>query len=132
MKQRLLVPAALVLALLVTGASSADEETTIPAETGDHSEHEHSELDKMTITAVPLGHSASDLPLPVSVLAGDDLYLKNNGGTIGEVLSEELGVTGSYFGPGASRPVIRGQQGPRVRVLENRIGSLDVSDISPD
>ncbi len=132
MKHRHFLPAAMVLALFATGAASADDETATNVDTGDHAEHEHSELDRMTITAVPLGHSAADLPLPVSVLAGDDLFLKNNGGTIGEVLSEELGVTGSYFGPGASRPVIRGQQGPRVRVLENRIGSLDVSDISPD
>ncbi|MGD1976411.1 MAG: TonB-dependent receptor [Gammaproteobacteria bacterium] len=113
-----------VLAMFLGTAQAAEE----PA----HDEHEHAEMDRMTVTAVPLGQSASDIPLPISILSGDSLYLKNNGGALGEVLSEELGVTGTYFGPGSSRPVIRGQQGPRVRVLENRIGSLDVSDVSPD
>jgi iron complex outermembrane receptor protein len=113
------------------GAAQADERTS-DADEGDHATHEHTELDKMTVTAVPLGHSPADLPVPVSIMAGDELFTKNNGGTIGEVLSEQLGVTGTYYGPVASRPVIRGQQGPRVRVLENRIGSLDVSNLSPD
>ena len=125
--------AVLALALSISIPAAADDESPDQNDPdGDHAEHEHSEFERMTVTAVPLGHSPSDLPLPVSVLGGDELLLKNNGGTIGEVLSEELGVTGSYFGPGSSRPVIRGQQGPRDRVLENRIGSLDVSDISPD
>lgn len=41
-------------------------------------------------------------------------------------------MSGSDFGQGASRPVIRGLDAPRVRVLENGIGSLDVSGISAD
>ena len=74
MKHRHFVPAALALALFVTGPASADDETTNQADTGDHAEHEHSELDKMTVTAVPLGHSPSDLPVPVSIVAGDELF----------------------------------------------------------
>ena len=93
---------------------------------------ESAELDSMVITADPLGTRADELPTPVNIMTGERLYLRNNGGSIGEVLEGELGVTGTYFGPVASRPVIRGQQGPRVTVLENRIGTLDVSDISPD
>lgn len=51
---------------------------------------------------------------------------------IGEAVSQELGVSSSDFGPGAGRPVIRGLTGARVRVLEDGIGTMDVSTISPD
>ena len=44
----------------------------------------------------------------------------------------EVGRSATDFGPGASRPVIRGIGGDRVRVLENGIGTLDVSNIIPD
>src|SRR3546814_15211919 len=36
------------------------------------------------------------------------------------------------FGPNASRPVLRGFQGERVRVLTDGIGSFDVSNTSVD
>jgi len=52
--------------------------------------------------------------------------------TLGETLSELPGISSTYFGPGASRPVIRGLDGPRVRVLLNGLGSLDASVTSPD
>jgi iron complex outermembrane receptor protein len=39
---------------------------------------------------------------------------------------------GTSFASGASRPVIRGFDANRVRVLENGIGSFDVSDVGPD
>jgi iron complex outermembrane receptor protein len=65
------------------------------------------------------------------VLDGDDLAMKM-GHSIGETLKNELGITSQSFGPGVGTPVIRGQSGPRVRVLNNGIGSNDVSAISPD
>ena len=52
--------------------------------------------------------------------------------TLGETLAELPGISSSYFGPGASRPVIRGLDGPRVRVLLNGLGALDASVTSPD
>lgn len=79
------------------------------------------------ITVNPLGTTAQ----PSGVLSGEDLLLKR-APTIGETLENELGVTGSYFGPAASRPVIRGQQGPRVKVLSDSVSSLDVADVSVD
>ena len=53
-------------------------------------------------------------------------------GTIGETLKSEPGVSSTFFGQGASRPIIRGQGGDRVRVLANGIGSIDASSASPD
>ncbi len=52
--------------------------------------------------------------------------------TLGETLAWEPGLNASYFGPGASRPVIRGLGDYRVRMLVDAIGTLDVSDNSPD
>ncbi len=89
------------------------------------------ELDAITVRANPLGKTADQLVQPTTVLDGDELNGKRRG-TIGETLENEPGISTSDFGSGAGRPVIRGQAGPRVEVLENGIGSLDVSDISPD
>jgi iron complex outermembrane receptor protein len=52
--------------------------------------------------------------------------------TIGETLARQPGVSSSYFGPNAARPVLRGLQGERVRVLSDGIGSFDVSNTSVD
>ena len=71
------------------------------------------------------------LTTPVTVLSEDELRLKV-GHSIGETLKNELGITSQSFGPGVGTPVIRGQSGPRVRVLNNGIGGNDASAISPD
>jgi iron complex outermembrane receptor protein len=52
--------------------------------------------------------------------------------SIGETLASQPGVSASSFGPTASRPVIRGLSGERVRVLVDGIGSLDLSSSDPD
>ncbi|MCG8325476.1 MAG: TonB-dependent receptor plug domain-containing protein, partial [Thiotrichales bacterium] len=68
---------------------------------------------------------------PFSILSGEELKDKMSN-TIGETLSEELGVTASDFGQGASRPIIRGLGGPRLQVMQGGISSMDVSTISVD
>ncbi|MEY4160852.1 MAG: hypothetical protein RLZZ136_1473 [Pseudomonadota bacterium] len=52
--------------------------------------------------------------------------------SIGETLAHTPGVSASSFGPTASRPVLRGLQGERVRVLTDGIGAIDVSNTSAD
>ncbi|MBA2409531.1 MAG: TonB-dependent receptor [Gammaproteobacteria bacterium] len=89
------------------------------------------ELDPVTITASPLEETELEIARPASVLYGDELRRKV-APTIGETLAEEPGVSASEVAQGASRPVIRGLDAPRVRVLENGIGSMDVSNISAD
>jgi iron complex outermembrane receptor protein len=88
------------------------------------------ELDEVVVTA-PLQDKVSESAVPVTVLSDKELRLKV-GHSIGETLKNELGITSQSFGPGVGTPVIRGQSGPRVRVLNNGIGSNDVSAISPD
>ena len=89
-------------------------------------------LQPVVVTATPFeNRSELDIAQPVSVLKGDDLRRKREA-SLGDTLSRELGVASSSFGPGAGRPIIRGLDGPRIRVLDNGIGTLDISSISPD
>jgi len=96
--------------------------------------HEHQTartLDAIEVTATPLRSAIDDLARPVEVLTGDEL-LSRKAGTLGETVERLPGVQSSYFGAGVGRPIIRGQDGPRVQVLNNGTGSLDVSTISVD
>lgn len=84
------------------------------------------------VTASPFGASEGDQILtPAKVLAGDELRSKL-GSSLGETLSGELGVSASAFGAGASRPIIRGLEGNRVKVLENGMAVSDLSGLSND
>lgn len=88
------------------------------------------ELEPVIVTS-PVREKVSETAKPVTVLKGDDLRMKV-GDTIGETLKQELGISNQSFGPGVGRVVIRGQSGPRVRILFNGIGTNDASSISPD
>ncbi|WP_426190913.1 TonB-dependent receptor [Massilia sp. DWR3-1-1] len=84
------------------------------------------------VTATPFGSAEGDQILsPAKVLSGEDLHNKV-GGSLGETLSHELGVSASAFGAGASRPIIRGLEGSRVKVLENGMAVSDISGLSND
>jgi len=88
-------------------------------------------LDEIIVTGSPLTRSVDEAITGVSVLSGDELNARL-AATIGETLKLEPGVSATSFGAGASRPIIRGQGGDRVRVLTNGIGSIDASSASPD
>lgn len=62
----------------------------------------------------------------------DKQKLQQRSSTLGNALSGELGVHSNPFGGGASAPVVRGQEGVRVKVLNNSLGVADMSTISPD
>jgi iron complex outermembrane recepter protein len=51
---------------------------------------------------------------------------------LADVMFSKPGITSSTFAPGASRPVIRGQDNFRVRIQENGIATSDVSDTGED
>ncbi|MDO9363718.1 MAG: TonB-dependent receptor [Sphingopyxis sp.] len=67
----------------------------------------------------------------VSVLEGDELA-RDMRGQIGDTLTRQPGVSATSFSPGASRPVLRGFSGERVRILTDGIGSIDASNTSAD
>lgn len=93
-------------------------------------ENETPELDEIVISET-LEAPNSKAARPVTVLSGDELRIKT-GQTLGETLKNELGITSQSFGAGVGTPVIRGQSGPRVRVMQNGLGNNDVSSLSPD
>jgi iron complex outermembrane receptor protein len=86
-------------------------------------------LDPVVVTGNPL--RSETLTTPSSTLAGDALVLRR-GSSLGDTLNGLTGVSSSYFGPNANRPVIRGQDGDRVRMLSNAGASLDASALSFD
>ena len=91
------------------------------------------EDDTIVVTASPLGQALDDTLVGVSVLSGEDLANRQTSSSnIGEILKAEPGVSSTFFGAGASRPIIRGQGEGRIRVLTNGIGEIDASATSPD
>ncbi|MBX3455588.1 TonB-dependent receptor [Ferrovibrio sp.] len=91
---------------------------------------EPAQLAPVVVTA-PLPSDQTDMTTGTTVLAGDDLD-RQRGATLGETLRHTPGVAGSDFGPGASRPIIRGQGGPRVRVMRDGLDAFDAASVSPD
>ena len=122
-KMLLLAAATSIFAL----AASADDQTAIQV---GQSNESIINLDTVVVSSASTA-KRSESPLPATQLSGDELTLKM-GNTIGDTLKQELGMSSQSFGPGVGTPVIRGQSGPRVKVLENGIGSSDVSQLSPD
>lgn len=104
---------------------------SLTAHADDAASSETNQLMEITITANPLGRTADDMVQPALVLTGESLDNKRQS-SIGQTLAQELGVSSTDFGSGAGRPVIRGQAGPRIDVLSNGVGAMDVSNLSPD
>lgn len=86
-------------------------------------------LAPVLVTGNPLG--STEIAAPATVLGGDELVLRR-GSTLGETLDGQPGVAATWFGPNANRPVIRGLDGDRVRMLSNAGGSVDASSLSFD
>jgi iron complex outermembrane recepter protein len=89
------------------------------------------ELSTIAVTANPLGVSSDELVVPVATLSGRELTHRREA-TLGETLKFVPGVSTTSFGPNASRPIIRGLDAERVRILQNGIGVLDASSLSFD
>ena len=70
------------------------------------------------VTASPGDRTLFQQVQPASVLKDEELQW-NLQPTLGETLARQPGVSSTYFGPGASRPIIRGLGDDRVRVLQN-------------
>ena len=87
-------------------------------------------LDTIRIKAHPLEQTSKDFAVADTVV--DQKRLAQGAVTIGEALSGETGISSNQFGAGSSRPVIRGQDGPRVKIIQNSSENIDVSTLSPD
>ena len=85
-------------------------------------------LKEVTVSGSPDGEA---LVVPAAQYSGAALTLRKES-TLGETLSGTPGVSSTYFGPNASRPIIRGQDGDRIRILQNGGASVDASGLSFD
>src|SRR5690606_17873734 len=83
------------------------------------------------VSASALGVVSDDMITPVTSLGGGEL-VRVRESTLGETLANQPGISSSHFGAGASRPVIRGMDGPRVKILSDGAEVQDASTISPD
>jgi iron complex outermembrane receptor protein len=88
-------------------------------------------LPEVIVTGNPLGSDLFELASPASILQGEDLFRLRRS-TLGDTLDGLPGVAATGFGPNASRPVIRGLDGDRIRLLQNGTGMLDASSLSFD
>lgn len=91
----------------------------------------HGVVDPAIIVTAPFDRERLLVATAVSVLQGEELQRQTRS-TIGETLARQPGVSASFFGPNASRPILRGLDAERVRVLTDGIGSFDVSNTSVD
>jgi len=83
------------------------------------------------IVTAPLARTREDVIAGTSVIAGTDLA-RDLKPTVADTLQHLPGVSATSFGPSASRPILRGFQGARIRVLTDGVGSFDVSSTSVD
>ena len=91
----------------------------------------HVETIEEIIVSTPFQETAAETALPIGVLSGEELREKVSA-SLGDTLKNEIGINSASFGSSIGHPVIRGQTGNRVSVLQNGVGVTDASNVSPD
>ncbi len=118
------------IAIVMSNAPSAlAQDTSQDSSQSTHGDHD-APSEELIVTGA-FSRDKNDILSGTSVLTAQELN-RSLRSTIGETLSRQAGVSATSFGPNASRPVLRGFQGERVRVLSDGIGSFDVSNTSVD
>jgi iron complex outermembrane recepter protein len=128
-----------VAVLPVMGARAAEtDDSNAPAQVAaadapspESADDAHPTPSQDIVVTAPYARDRLSVLSTVAVLSGATLTREVRG-TIGETLTAQAGVSATSFGPNASRPVLRGFQGERIRVLTDGIGSFDVSNTSVD
>ena len=130
--RKVMVLAASTLALHATGAlaqtatpSTASDPQTQPADAPGATQAAPGDV---IVTANPFGAETPTIVAKVNRRG----ILDTGGASIADALAGVPGISNTGFAPGASRPIIRGQDAARVRILENGSSTSDVSDIGPD
>lgn len=121
----LIAPSILALSIALAAPAAAQQ-----AEEGSQPQSDDFHVDKEIVVTAPYVERL-DLLSGTSALSGEDLAAETQG-QIGDMLTSLPGVSATSFGPGASRPVLRGFQGNRVAVLTDGIGNIDASNTSAD
>jgi iron complex outermembrane receptor protein len=86
-------------------------------------------LPTVITTGNPLG--SAEIASPSTVLDGAALELRR-ADTLGETLNGLPGISTTTYGPMVGRPIIRGMDGDRIRIMNNGLGSVDASSLSFD
>ena len=126
-----LLASSCLLAAPALAQQTAPAESPPPAPPAQHvDEHTHHHGGEEIVVT---GHLVRELDLLAgkSVMTGTELQREMRP-QLGDTLAKQAGVSATSFSPGASRPVLRGFQGERIRVLTDGIGSIDVSNTSAD
>lgn len=110
--------------------SSALASMQVIAQEKDLVQDQIKQLPVIVVEAHPLSVDQNDYANAINVV--DKEKLRQGATTLGDALNGELSIHNDNFGGGASRPVIRGQTSPRVKVLSDSSEVMDVSQISPD
>lgn len=119
-RKKLSVAISLAVAVGYAGGALAQEEA----------DHLEDQIEEIVVTA-PFQESEAETALTVGILSGEALREKM-GNNLGDTLKNEIGVANASFGTGVGLPVIRGQSGNRVKILQNGVGTTDASSVSPD
>lgn len=90
-----------------------------------------SAIEIIDISATPFHSSNIESALPITVLHGESLRMRQ-ANTLGDTLNKEIGVHSNFHGGVASTPIIRGLDGPRVLVTQNGLDAGDASRVGPD
>jgi len=117
------------LSVLATPLALAQDNPTAVDEQSRAGHNDPTEV--IVITASPLERNQLNSAQPVSVISADELREKH-AHTLGETLSKEPGINSTHFANVAAAPIIRGLDGPRVKITQNGLDTADVSRGSPD
>ena len=103
--------------LIAAGAQAAEQRST--------------DVSEVIVTGAPYPVSIDSATTSVNIVSRTELQTVPAVG-LGDVLNGMAGLRSTFYGPGASRPIIRGLSGPRVLILQNGVGLVDASSLSPD
>ncbi len=118
------------LAIAVPQIALAQDQNADPPAREDDASADDFHVDKGIVVTAPYVRDLNILA-GTSQISADEL-VREMRGQIGDTLTKLPGVSATAFAPGASRPVLRGFQGDRIRVLTDGIGAIDVSNVSAD
>ncbi len=88
-------------------------------------------VENIIVTANAMQTSVLESVTPVTVISAEKLR-KIEAPTLGETIKNTPGVHSTYFAPVSSSPIIRGNDGPRVKIVQNGLDVSDVSRVGPD
>ncbi|MEO1969568.1 MAG: TonB-dependent receptor [Sphingomonadaceae bacterium] len=123
MRSKLLASTLLVGSITFATAAQAEDKQDTPTDSANPTQ--------IIVTATPF-HSAIDQTPAIPAKVDSEEIRQAGGASIANALKDVPGISASGFAEGASRPIIRGMDANRVRLLEDGTSISDVSDIGPD